>query len=290
MLSTATGVAYIHEPFNPGRRLGLCGAPIDKWYQYICAENEHEFSDDIEKTLRFVFNPAGQWRRIHSFRALAGTGRVCGNFLRYRLCQSRPLLKAPMALFSAPWLAERFDMHVVLIVRHPGAVASSLKGLRGAVPVRQILSDLLDQPLLMRDHLYPFEDDIRKLLSSGSDILDQAALLWKVIYHVALKYTKQHPDWTVIRYVDLARDPLKGCRELFYRAKLEFGERQEREVHWHCSGIDLKTEEIENPWAVRRNSSSQMGSWRSRLTRAEISRVRSSVEEVAHHFYADADW
>ena len=76
MIAAAPSVAYVHEPFNPGRRPGVCGASIEKWYTYVCKDNEHEFYPGLAKTLEFRFNPAGQWHNIDSLRAAAGTAKV----------------------------------------------------------------------------------------------------------------------------------------------------------------------------------------------------------------------
>ena len=159
-----------------------------------------------------------------------------------------------MAVFSAPWLAERFDMRIVLMIRHPAAVASSLKMLNGAIPVGRILSDISNQPLLIRDHLYPFEGEIKKLADPKQDILDQATLLWKLVYYVVLKYKEQHPNWVFVRYMDLSRDPLNVFREVFRQLDLEFGDREVNHIGWYCAGEGLSNEEIQNPWAVRRNT------------------------------------
>src|SRR5664280_860143 len=145
-----------------------------------------------------------------------------------------------MALFSAQWLAGRFDMNVVLMIRHPAAVASSLRQLSyTSVNVPRILSDILNQPLLIRDHLSPFEAEIKELAVPGQDALDQAALLWKLFYHVVLKYKEQNPNWIFVRYMDLAHDPVNVFREVFRQLDLEFGDREARQIGWFCHGEDI---------------------------------------------------
>ncbi len=39
----------------------------------------------------------------------------------------------------------------------------------------------LSQPLLLRDYLSPLEDELKLLKESKSDIIDQTALMWKVM-------------------------------------------------------------------------------------------------------------
>ena len=73
-----------------------------------------------------------------------------------------------MAFFSAEWLADRFDMNVVIVIRHPAAFVSSVKKLNWHHP----MSHFLEQPALMREHLYPFEEQIRELASREHDLID----------------------------------------------------------------------------------------------------------------------
>ena len=40
------------------------------------------------------------------------------------------VMKDPVAVFSAPWLARHFDMNVVVMIRHPGALCDWLPGHR----------------------------------------------------------------------------------------------------------------------------------------------------------------
>ena len=59
------------------------------------------------------------------------------------------LLKDPIALFSTPWLVDRFNVHAVVMIRHPAAYVSSVSRLGW----RFDFGYLLGQDLLMRDLL-----------------------------------------------------------------------------------------------------------------------------------------
>jgi hypothetical protein len=73
-----------------------------------------------------------------------------------------PLIKDPIALFAAEWLADVFGVRVVVLIRHPAAFAASLKRLNWTHP----FGDFLAQPLFMRDLLAPFEEDIRRFAAA----------------------------------------------------------------------------------------------------------------------------
>ncbi len=49
------------------------------------------------------------------------------NYYKYRMYNIRPLIKDPIGLFSYKWLVSKFDMDVLVLIKHPAAFVSSLK-------------------------------------------------------------------------------------------------------------------------------------------------------------------
>ena len=138
--------------------------------------------------------------------------------LAYRLRGVRPLLKDPIAVFSAEWLAETFGAQVVVLIRHPAAFADSLN----RAGWNYDFSNFLRQPLLMERYLYRFADEIRAAAAQPMDILDQASLLWRAIYHTVYEYQQAHPAWYFVRHEDLSLDPIAEFRRLFGYLDLPF--------------------------------------------------------------------
>jgi hypothetical protein len=91
---------------------------VPYWFTYVTEENASAFRPAIDKTLRFSYSPLAELRAARRPRHLARLVMDGGHFLKYRLLRCRPLLKDPLALFSAGWLASEYDMDVVLLVRH----------------------------------------------------------------------------------------------------------------------------------------------------------------------------
>jgi len=85
----------------------------------------------------------------------------------------RPLIKDPIALFSAGWLYKRYNVQPIVMIRHPAAFCGSLKVANWPHP----FSHFLEQPLLMETHLYPFKEEIERFAAEEMDIVDQAVLL-----------------------------------------------------------------------------------------------------------------
>ena len=121
--------------------------------------------------------------------------------MRNRRAGAIPLLKDPIAVFSAEWLNTTFGTEPVLLVRHPAAFAASVKRL----DLRHPFGHFLAQPLLMRDWLEPYAEQLETFARREQDIVDQAILLWNVIHHALAEYRTRHPDWILLRLEDLSR-------------------------------------------------------------------------------------
>ena len=203
-LGKSSSVGYIHEPFNLEHRLGICGAKFDYWFPYITEDNEEIVCEEIQKTLDFKYNIIGELEIINSLKDVGRLFRDYGIFVKYRLLKVRPLIKDPIAIFSTEWLASKFNMDVVVLIRHPAAFVSSIKVKQWSFP----FSHLLAQPLLIRDYLYPFKEEIEEYTIQEKDVIEQAILLWKIIHYVIIEYQKNHKNWIFIRHEDISRDPV----------------------------------------------------------------------------------
>ena len=139
MLALAPDVAYVHEPFNPGTQPGISSAPFDHNFTVVTAENEARYLPGLKRTLALDYALGAEFRHMRTPRDLARSVRDSWSFELSRRARKRPVVKDPIALLSAEWLAERFGMDVVVLVRHPAGFAASLNrlvilGLRAARP------------------------------------------------------------------------------------------------------------------------------------------------------------
>ncbi|MBD2121677.1 sulfotransferase [Trichocoleus sp. FACHB-262] len=289
MISACPSVAYINEPFSPETyRIyrGRCGAKFIYWNTYVTDENEVAFYQHIKHTLEFRYNLRGQFNANRNFVDFKRTLKEYCIYWGYRSRNLVPLMKDPLAVFSAGWLAKKFDMNVLVLVRHPAAFVTSLKRLNWDYD----FYELLQQPLLIRDYLYPFEQEITEYAALDNDIIDRAALLWKIIYSVVLMYQKYHPDWIYLRYEDIATNPIPCFKDLFNRFGLEFSDSVKATIQDYTSPSN-SIDAPEGDWSLRkRNSQANVGSWKNKLTKDEITRIKAHVEEVSKEFYADEDW
>lgn len=285
MIAGGAGVRYVHEPFNPkAHRPGVCRARFEREFTYLCARNARPYRADLARCLSFRY---GLVEAARTTRSAKGALRTLREAVRFRLSRwrgDRALLKDPHAVFSAEWLADEFDMDVVLLVRHPAAFAGSIKHAGWAFRFEQ----LLEQPLLMQDHLERFREAIASQASRPGDLVDQAILLWNLINSAVLGFRGRRPGWLHLRHEDLSRDPVRGFRSVFEALRLPFPPSVERRIEAY-SGSPPSHVRRGRP-EIRRDSRANLRTWRERLTTEEIDRVRRGTEEIARSFYVDEDW
>ena len=289
MIAASPDVGYIKEPFNLEHRPGICSAKFDRWFTYITEENETDFFQAIDRTVHFSYNLQAEIAAIKSLKDFFRLLRDYKNFYQYRTAKVRPLLKDPIAVFSAEWLAKKFDMDVVVLIRHPAAFVSSYTKKNWHFDFKH----LLEQPLLMEQHLYPFEKEMQESTTKKYDAVDEASLLWKLIYHVVAKYRDNHQDWIFAKHEDISSNPVDGFQEIFEFLDLDLSDQIKDTIREYSGSQNpSETTKQENLFHLhlKRDSKSNIKNWQNRLSDAEISRIRDNTEEVAQKFYLEADW
>jgi Sulfotransferase family len=282
MIASHPRVGYVDEPFNPELHPHC---PVRHMWHHVTAEDEKAFAAYLRGHLRFDYS---WWK---DFRAYPSPRRVVGSTLRTLAALrhryfSRPLLKDPIAFFSAEWLAATCRADVIILVRHPAAFASSLKRLQWAFPFH----NLLGQPRLMRDHLEPFRGDIERVRRAPLDLIEHAVLVWRIIHHVALGYRERHPDWVFVRHEDLSLRPEEEYEKLFARLGLTFTRRVRRTIRKHTSSANEAEAPGRVPHLLHRDSRKNVSNWKHRLTPEEVARVYRGTQDVARFFYSDSEW
>ena len=286
MIGASDEIGYIHEPFNINRGPGICRARFPYWFMYIRPGTCGEVAADFRRMLAFRYNYLAQAVRVRSWTDVRVLVRDGGRFLRFRTSRVRPLVKDPMALFSAEWIAETYDSQVVVVVRHPAAFASSIKIDGWTHP----FSHFLNQPALIEDHLEPFRGEIEAFAREEHDILDQAALLWRLVHHTIAGYRERHPDWLIVRHEDLSREPIQGYGELFEALDLPYTEDVQEKIRQSSSRSNPSDRDANRHLFHTRDSRANVDNWRHRLTPDEVERVHAQVADVSSLFYGDDEW
>jgi hypothetical protein len=284
MLAADALTAYISEPLNVLHRPGVFHTKVTHWYQYVCEENESQYLPAFEELMEFDYRLWDEIRSIRSSKDFLRMGRDFLIFYNGLMRGQRVLMKDPFAVFSTLWFAKRLNCKVVITVRHPAALASSLKRLNWSFHFQE----LLNQPLLMRDHLEAYRDQMQSM--KPDDVIGQAALLWKMIYRSIHAASELNPDFIIVRHEDLSRDPVPGFHDLYRLLDLDFTRRVEK--------IILTSSSSENPMELSRqkvhrvklDSRSNLENWKKRLTVQEIDRIYKTTEEVSSLYYSSEEW
>lgn len=268
MLGRAPRMYYVHEPFSPNRGEGDGKKIFDRWYSYVDERNEKDYFARISDEI-FEGPEAREARGEEEGRNKGDTGALKSaknalRPLRRTLDPILPVVKDPIALLSAPWLARQFDMNVVVMIRHPAGFAASLRRQDWAFP----FGDPAAQSSLMEGPLKEFAEEIRDFAENERDILEQAGLLWKIFYSVIARYRRENVGWHYVVYEELVRDSKAGFRELYKNLGLR--------------GAD----EILNKNIDDRDPEA----WRSELSASELAQLREATEPAWREFYSEKDW
>ena len=283
MLALAPGVAYVHEPFSPRTAPGLSPAGFDRYFTVVTSQNDARYRPGLERTLVFRYDLGAQLRSLRSPRDLARTGRDFTRAARARITGARPLVKDPIALLSAEWLAESFGMDVVVLIRHPAAFAASLKRLGWKHSFATFIQDGR-----VPEVLRPYEAEIREQAEQPGETLAQAALLWRVLYNAVDGYRERHPGWSFLRHEDVSAEPVATFERLYAKLGLDLTQSA-------CESIARASApenpaELPTPHAVKLASAASLGRWRGDLTAEEIETLRERTRDVWPRFYSDEDW
>jgi len=279
-ISQHSKVEYLHEPFNvdhPNPRLGL---KLNIWFT-------HYESSDQKEYIRATFD---KFLKANSFSYILNLSKPMDrrfiNLLRYpndlilkTLFRPRVLIKDPIALLSAGWLHEMYNLQVVCMIRNPLAFVGSLK--KAGWDFR--FENLLRQKELMQGCLASFAGEIEKLSDYRGDFIDRASLLWNVLHYCIAEYQKKYPSWLFIRYEDIAMNPIQEFEKIFHYLELEMNENIGHYIAKYTS--DKNKTETEVTSYGPRDSKASLETWKTRLTSVECDRIDKATRDIAALFY-----
>lgn len=284
MLAQAPGLGYIHEPFNPLTDPGTSGG-FTHFLARVTDRTEAEGAPHaaaLERCLAFRYDWRRQLPAVRGPRQAARTARDAARWARWRAGRARPLVKDPIALLSAPWLADRFEMDVVVTIRRPTAFVASFKRLGWSHDFTAMSRD----EELMSGLLAPYRAQVRQAAERPSaDLVDQATLLWLLLHTVVARYQVDHPDWCFVRQEDLSRNPPEGFSLLYQALDLTMSDSAMAAVRAHSSTAN--PERLRRTHDTRLDSAASLESWRKELDETETARIEAATAELTRHFYPE---
>ncbi|HVM35795.1 MAG TPA: sulfotransferase [Actinomycetota bacterium] len=281
MLAHSGTLGYIHEPFLPSRAPGWLSEPMPYWYMYICADNDHLYRSALERVVNLRFPVRASLARTRTLRQLALQIPEWVKTIDYRRRRLRPLLKDPLALFSAPWLADVFEAQVVVMIRHPVAFVGSIKKLNWGFDYER---NWLAQELLMRDLLGHRAHEYLGYRGEV-DLVGEGIVMWNSIYDVVSRFRRERPEWQFVKYEDAAKEPLAAFESLYRALELPWTPEAADAIRNDTHAGNPKDVSRGRRRQVRRNSRAATATWSRRLTDDEVKRVAEETTEVAARFY-----
>jgi sulfotransferase family protein len=269
MLAMTPNVLLVDEPFNPDAWAYKLNGLAKWWFTYAPGLRHEDAIHAFDKVI------------------LRGTGKVYSRRVIQRYLplsrKGRLIIKDPIACFSSDWLFENYNLQILVVLRHPGAFAASLKRMNWTFSFQ----NLLQQDQLMKDHLFPFRAEMK---AEPQELIEQAALLWKVIYHVLIGFAAKHPDWIIVKHESLSLNPVAGFRDLYARLGLKWSPRAMQEIISHTSAQNPTEPPQGVAQTLKRNSAGNVGRWKSSLTKQEIQHVQRVTRPLADRFYDESTW
>lgn len=289
MVEASRQVVYVNEPLNlrhpPGRSPGVLDADATHRFQYICADNEGPWLPAFRRTLALRYGIGRELRRNHKPYDIARMAKYATAFAAGRLRGRRAMLDDPYALLAAPWLAERFGVRTVVLVRDPVSLVGSYRKLGWFIHP----DELLGQPLAIRDLLGDHADALREA-AAGDDRIGATAVLWRAVYDVVDKVHRHVPGITVRRYEDFALAPVEEFGSLYDHFGLEF----DAAARAHIVAATTATEGDSQAGFARSglsktayrpmDSKQALAAAQQRLSTEDAERVRSITSDVLDRF------
>jgi hypothetical protein len=148
----------------------------------------------------------------------------------------------------------------------------------------------------MRDYLEERRGELSAAAGRG-DWLASVCALWNAATTAALAFAAGRPGIRLQRYEDLAAAPLEGFRTVYAHLGLPWSADAEAAIEAATTASDTSTAGFR--WSLRggpsrtayrpMNSSTALGTFRERLTEADIDRSRELTAEVAEQLSAVLD-
>jgi len=276
ILSLAHELGYIHEPFNPKLKWGTNWLDTKCWYRYY-SPSEVGPASEYQRTLSWEYNFKKAVEKLESPKDVLHMSKDMLYTYKNNVCQSRAVVKDPIAVLSVPWLIKNFDMNVVVIVRHPAGFVSSRVSKNLFFP----FDDLLSQRKLVNEKLIDFKEEIKKQVEKPSSVIGQSSLLWRIIYSFVNKYISES-DSIIVRYEDICINPVVEFKALYQRLNLKWSDKISKYVQKYSSG--------NNAARISKDSRKHAFIFRKRLTSDQIERIKRETVDIWPLFYTSEDW
>ena len=281
LLAAADELHYVQEPFNIVAHQRWMHPRPEHQFLHVTDANEASWLAPVQQVVDLNYPLGAHLARRPGLKMSRRASRVALDARRARRSGAAAMIKDPIAVFSTPWIARRFDAVPVVMVRDAVPFVGSLLDRGWSFD----FSHWTAQPTLMAE-LDPWTDEIERMATQPGELIDQAILMWNAIYgFVAGLPAALEPlgiQAHIEAYETIASNPLVEVEHLYGRLGLEFGIEQRRVA------IELSTGRSQaddgtgvSAIDVQRDSSAALKTWRDRLDQDQIEHITTATAEVA---------
>jgi hypothetical protein len=243
-IAALTRARYVHEPFNGDVHPELARYDM----LYLPANScDSDFIRILDESLR------PRYRRPKLREFILGRNLV---------------LKDVHASLAAEYIQAHLRAHIVILTRHPCAIAASWK-VRGWLRNFAWRFDILLRQEVVIGFLGHFERHMR----SARNSFFQFGAYWGAMYYVLRQLAAGHPEWQWVTHERLCSDPLPSFRRILS----SFGMRIRPNADFFTLH-DRPPQENESPYQTFRETRLAPEKWKTILTEEEIQAVLDGAE------------
>ena len=220
MLATADNTIYIHEPFNPDSKWNAC-FPLPSHMMHITPEYGGIYQGPFARILKLAPLFRGNWRK----EVAESVYQYIENETQGKSGPIIPIIKDPVALFSAEWLAIRHHLRPVIVLRHPISIVRSQIRL-GWTKGNKLVGIIQQKSLVETFYKETDKALLQEYMRTWFDLplADQMCVFVRYMYLAIDRFAREFPDWHYVCYEDVSNSPEKYFVEMMQYAGLEISQ------------------------------------------------------------------
>lgn len=286
VLARAPKVRHTHEPFSPETAEREFGWKLPRWFLNAEDWDEKKLSQYIERVL---CPPLVDSKLKLDFpRKIKRTAQIIAERGFPKSFAPRHIFKDPVAIFSAPWLANKFKFEVVVLIRHPASYVLSL--IKDPSHLHSFEKIFKAQPKLLERYNSNEKELIQQIIELqtrkgvGSQMVFEASAFWRLFYSQVVQYKSMYPNWKYIFYENLAENPIDEFQVLFSSLGLEFSDKVLQKIT--CTSLENDPTKLDLKSHVKHfNSKENTKKWEQILDPEQKKMIRRITEPLWSAFY-----
>lgn len=307
ILGKANNTGYLFEPLNT--EVGIKGLSINDWYPNFTSDNikkedskvlenffeklngsykvslgdskTNNFIYDCKKIdlLKNLFTNVSNEKLLKRFFRVIFKNRGSYEFLKVKLYKwkiKNLVFKDPLAALSSDFLSTKFNMKVIVILRHPASYFYSMKKQNWGMSPENFLNQNIQ---------------IDKFIKNTNELKtreDFSLLEYCIIYQELLKNVKNNKNFILVRHEDICLNPILEIEKIFNLCNLDFSQNVKKIILDYTGDKNVKDTNIKNK--TKRDSKEIINSWKKKLSKDDIKKIKYFTFELIKDHYPESEW